>query len=283
MKYNKHITPEEYVKRRVGPIFKKALQEAKKNPMSVGLVGSEEIPIAFYCPHNYRAYCDFKKENFKPNTFIKTDQKRSVVTPYKIKNSTEMEFRTIEDFIITVKKYQIEIRNMFESKRRYPVELSQKGYEKTMDIVRKKDKECLDALRTFIKIYGGKSDFKILNRSSEDKIENEDVIDTLDIKMKFDNKIVKKGYNEGNIEYKGPAFAAHYFVNRGIENVSPLIAQELRLLGGMIQARNPLKFITSHLSSLQDIFTHEKLIKQLTLKDKEELELFVFEKFGVTG
>ncbi len=269
-----NITPEEYVKRIVNPIFDKVLKETSKNPLSVGLVGfkeKEEPKTCFYNPHNYRLYFRFFKDNFNPNQFIKTEQKRSVVTPYKIKNSTELEFKTIESFTITVKKNLIEIRNLITPKRRYPIEMNEQVIEQFVKIIRTKDLECLNTLKTFIKIYGGTSDFIIVNRYCHNKLEHEDFIDLLPIKMQFHTKVVDKLYMEKNIEMPEPAFAANYIQTRALENKVPEIKDRLDKL--IKVSENLVK--QGKVRAEQDRLLTENLKSHLELinKFKEESDL----------
>ena len=218
---------DEYVKKRVMPIFLEALpKEMTKKHRSVGGGVVSDQDFVLYQPHNYRLYFDYSRVNFIPPNKYQTDVKRSVVVTYKLKNSSEHFFEGFLGCNICVKKNQIEIINKLDHKKWYRVN-SANSEKEIKDIIIRKDVECLTALKRFCRVFGGKSKLHILNCHSEDKIMLEDSIDKLPIKMEFHSDIVKKVYKEANVEFKDPAFAVNYLHNRSLEKVSPEIAERL--------------------------------------------------------
>lgn len=218
-----------FTRRVAGKIFEKVLLETPKNQTLVGSDIKNHPKCCYYQPHNYRLYFEFSKENFNP-------QKPSLVSlvyNYRIKNSKEHEYDNFLNCRIRVKKNQIEITNKIEPKKWYIIELkSTTEIEKQIKgIIEKKDKESIEVLKEFIKLHGGNSNFEILNKHSEDKIMGEDKIDLLPLKMKFQTSIVKKVYNEKNVEFSNPVFAATYLQNRAVEEITPEIAQEISNIG----------------------------------------------------
>lgn len=239
-------------------------QEAFKNHMLVGGVYKGNLPKVFYKPHNYRLYFDF---NSKKLTNPKTHPKGWV---YKgIVNSKEHLY-TYRLFNLRVKKNTIEVQN--KDNRWFPVELSTKSDKQIKDIIEKKDEQCIRVLKAFIHHYGGSSNYIIKNRHSEDKVTAEDKIDLIPIKQKWHSKEVKKVYNEPNVEFSSPAFAANYIRNRAIENIAPEIMDYLYTV-------NPLRALKLGIKEIRDIFLMDKYIQLLNDSEMHEFSDWVFDKF----
>lgn len=201
-------------------------KEADKNPMSVGTLGSDKRPYCFWQPHNYRLYIDFDRTTLKLPGDNKTEGSSAV---YRLVNSKEICFDNFQGCRIVIKRSQVEITNLINP-RWYRVQLAPEGTigPQFQEIIAQKDKECLDALKAFIAIYGGSSKFQIMNARSEDKIMGEEKISEIPKNMVFHTDIVKKVYNEHNVEFSSPAAASNYLKNRAIESISPEIVQELK-------------------------------------------------------
>jgi hypothetical protein len=220
-----------YIKNRTSP------QEAIKNRMSVGGLGSKPLPYCFWQPHNYRLYIDFDKTTLK----LPSDNETALKTaPYRTVNSTEICFDSFQGCRIVIKQRQVEITNLINP-RWYKIQLAPETAiePQFQEIIQQKDKECLDTLRAFIAIYGGSSEFHILNARSEDKIMAEEKIDQLPEKMTFHADIVKKVYNEHNVEFSTPAGASTYLRTRAIEKIAPELAEQLRLIRVFIGMEEP--------------------------------------------
>ncbi len=254
----------EYITRVTMPIFNRVLKETPKNQPLVGKVGFSQLKNCHYQPHNYRLYIDFSRANFNPQ-----NQPLDVgFIYYKVINSTEHLFM-FENFNIRVKKNQIQIQNKVENKRWHVIEVSAKANQQIIQIFQRKDNECIEFLKTFIKIFGGISQFKILNRFTEDKIRHEDIIDLLPLKQKFHNKVVKKVYNEKNVEFSNPALACNYITNRAIENIAPTIARAIETI-------NPLHALKNNIKSIEDVLKNSHLVNLLSTPQKRHFEKWLF-------
>lgn len=263
-----------YVNRIVGPVFEKVAQEAKKNLLLGGGGRSRAQGLALYSPHNYRLYFDFSKENFNPDALKNpTSQGLGDVTHKSLNSGHEHQYCGFMGCRVRVKKSQIEIQNMIEHKRTYLIESAEKAETQIIDILKKKDHECIEALRQFIQVFGGSSDFRILKRHSEDKVYGTDSINAIPVKEKFHNKIVKKVYNERNVEYSDPVFAVNHLVNTGVIEVVPSICQSIDTLAFNI---NPLRTLKSLISSLDDIPRYKDLIIKLNNRERKELSEWLF-------
>ena len=272
----------DYVSRITMPIFEEALQETSKKRMSVGRGLVERQDVSLYQPHNYRLYFDFQKAYFSPPKPVATDALRSVVTTsyeYKLKNSTEHFFKDFEGCNITVKKSQVEVINKLEHKRWFVIKHGEVSeYESQIrSILKDKDAECVRALKKFIALFGGVSHFKVLNRRSEDKVKFEDSIDVLKLKSAFHFPTGKKVYDEPSLEFKDPVFAVTYFENRAIEKIAPDIAMGLQ---AVLIGQDPLKYLKSRVSGVDDIKNYAEIISPLSDFDKNVFWDWVFDRFG---
>ncbi len=233
----------------VKPIFDKSLSEIKKNHMMVGKVGSKKEFISYYNPHNYRLYIDFSL-SLDAKLIIYKDHSQKY--GFKFKNSTELLIDNFHGCQIRIKKNQAEILN---KKIREHIIYWENPENQIRAIVDQKDQECIRALQEFIKSFGGKSNFKILNKHSENKISNELMINRIKKNLTWHNPITKKVYKEHNVEFSNPILASNYLENRAIEIIAPQIAQS------MDSMRKELKRIND---SLPQIPTPEpKIIKCL--------------------
>ena len=216
----KQETSEQHIRRIVKPIFDKVLQEIDKNPMTVGNQGIKSPKYCLYNPHNFRRYYDFCKGNFHPDKPHLDHGRGTFPVEHKIINKNEHTFDHFHNCRITVKRSQVEIINKIQVKRYYKIQLENVDYLKPQIglIVAKKEKECIKVLKEFIKVYGGISKFKLLNWHSEDKIMGEDIIKKIPLKMKFHTDVVKKVYNEPNVEFSDPAFVSNYLRTRALED-----------------------------------------------------------------
>ena len=263
-----------YVEGIVKPIFDKVLQETPKNQLLVGRGRSKNSNLALYSPHNYRLYIDFSRKNFNPKPFINPTSKGLVpVTHKSLNHNSEEQYDNFLGCRIRVKKNIIEIQNQIEHKKTYLIESSEKAENQIIDILQQKDKECLTALKEFISIYGGSSEFKILKRHSENKIYGTDSINSIPIKEKFHNKVLKKVYNEQNIEYSDPVHVVNHLVNSGVIEVVPSICESMEMLAYNI---NPLRTLKTLISSIDDIPKHKDLIIKLSNKERSELSNWLF-------
>ena len=188
----------------------------------------------------------------------------------------------MEDFFgcsIRVKKKTIQINNKKDFKRTYAIQLTSNKERKRQikEIDEKKERETLDVLKLFIKIFGGKSNFTEINKREEDKVEQERMINKLPLKQSWHTPIVKKVYNEKNVEFSDPVYAANYFVNRGLEDVAPEIKEHLDLLWqgvkGIIEVNKSTadtfssfatNFLPIHKEHAVNIKSHTRVLKGIS-------------------
>ena len=273
METNKQKQSEVYeqVRRITEPIFKKVLQEASRNRISVGGSVSVAPEKCFYNPHNCRAYFDFSKSSKNPFNFNQTEPPKKC--RHKIVNKTEHSFTNFFDCTIRVRKNTIEIANQMNP-RWYVIDITTNAGEQINKIVMQKIKESKKILRQFIKIYGGRSQDQLMNLVLKDnKIQGEKAIDHIPRKLKFHNRVGKKEYNESLFEFNSPAHASNYLEARAVENIAPDIVKAIELI-------NPLKAIKQTCRNVQDVIESKKLVELLTRKEKEDLTIWTFQKFS---
>lgn len=224
-----------YISRLVKPIFEKVAQEAVKNRMMVGGTVSKNEKYCLFQPHNYRLYIDFKKENFEPETVLPTTVRPMFPMEHKIINKTSHTYNEFYGCRITVRKTQVEIIN--KKKEWYKISLNiSKIKPQIKQIIIDKDRECFIALRQFIRIFGGSSKFKVLNRHSENKIKGENMIDLIPIKQHWHTDVVKKVYNESNVEFNDPAFASNYLRSRALEDKAETMENDISEIKEAVKA-----------------------------------------------
>ena len=263
-----------YVDRIVRPIFEKVAKEMPLNRLSVGGGRSNQKDVGLYCPHFYRLYMSFSKENFNPVPLNRPTFKGSVDVTYQSKNhGSEHEYRNFFGCRITVKKNQIEVQNYIDHKKNYVVDIGEGAKIQTIDIIRRKDIECLKALKEFIKVYGGSSDLKILKRKAEHKVFGTNGINTLPIKATFHNEVVKKVYNERNVEYHDPVFAVNHLINSGCIEVVPSLVKAFSSLAYNV---NPLRTLKGLIKTLDDVSKHQDLILKLSNYERKQLSKWLY-------
>lgn len=227
------------------------LQEMRHNHTLVGSSTILEPYIAYYQPHNYRLYFDFSRENFNPKTTLPEPSKRGMLfqnNTFQEGNKTEIIFKFENCCTIRVKRSLIEIINMLEHKRYYPIEYNDKIYDQVQAINEKKDNECLQILKDFIALFGGSSKLIVKNRYvQEHKVEDEASIKKIPLPMKFYTDVVKKEYNEPNVEFKTSVQAATYLEYRAMERIAPAMKQELTSTKEAIQGILEINASTSKL------------------------------------
>lgn len=220
----------EHIRKITTPIFEKALKEKLPDRMSVGRGRLDDEKVVFYQPHNLRLYFDWEPVDFDRVARVETDLLGSVVTTEKNYGS-EISFKNFLGCEITVKRKTVEVRDYRAHKRWYAVHCAS-AEDEIVTILADKTSDVINILKEFIRCFGGKSGFNLLNIYSEDKVAGEDAIDLIPLKQKFQTKIVKKVYNERNVEFKSPAFSSHYLEERAKED---FVANKLEIIRGEFQ------------------------------------------------
>jgi len=260
------------------PIIDKFPKEVTKNHMMVGGRGSPTPELCFYQPHNLRIYIDFQRFGVVPfnnRKYLRTTPKSEGDPTHKLINGTEHLIKGYKGCTFRIKKNQVEIYNYINHKQWFPIEMTTATDSLFIDIISNKIIEAIEVLKDLIKNCGGSSSFKILNITSEHKIQSENAIDMIDKKLVFHNKICKKVYpNQNNIEFKDPVGASNYLMNRAIENVAPEICKR-------IDSCNPLRALKNNVKCIDDIFVNGNLVKILTNSEKREFEGWIMQRFGI--
>lgn len=281
----------EHVKKLTTPIFERVLNETRKNPMSGRSAGSVVKEVVMFRPHNYRLFFDFNRSGFQP------PEKEGVIEPiggvgsgyqnivssieYKKNNhGKEDSFTNYYGCRIVVKKTKIEINPVKWTEKTHSIKITtpEDINAQVEGICGELTKHCLDTLKCFIEDFGGSSSFTIQNSQEELKILREEKIDLIPRRLKFHADLVKKVYNEQNVEFKDPLSVVNYLQNRAIENVAPEIAKSINHLAEVLQ--HPLVVLKSKINNYNDLIRYKETIASLNEKDRLELSLWITTKFN---
>lgn len=233
-------TSKEHIKRITDRVFNKVLQEILEKPTwGRGRVGKKP-DFCYYQPHAFRRYYDFSHEGFNH-----TEPRYNLGVGWGRFQTRKREHDdlVLKDFwgcTIIVRKQSIDIRNLVDHKKWFTIKLepAEGIHNQVAKIIQAKEAECRQALEKFIECYGGKSEFKLLKEFSDDKIMHEQKINLLPLNMKFNTPIVKKQYNEPNVEFSSPVYAATYLETRAIERVLPSLQDQLNEIQKAIYAQS---------------------------------------------
>lgn len=218
---NQSETMEEAIKRICAPYFQNALKEALKNPMMVSRSVSSVLEPILMQPHNFRIWYDYNKSTFSAPKEL-----------YKIVNSKEIFFKSWNDCNIKIKKNTIEVTNKINHKHIDSISteeshLTDKEYKTAID---KKEEECLNTLKLFIKSFGGSSDYTIINKRCEIKVADGVITKKINPKLVWHSKVSKKVYNEQNIEFFNEVKANIYIDNAALKKFAPVIEANLSMM-----------------------------------------------------
>lgn len=258
----------EHIRKVVSPIFNRAIEKAMEkgitpkatfsNPVLVG--GEEtnnfsETVFGYWNPHNQRRTFDFSKVNF---AFKKPKNKQKIKTnvgfPYSdimtyLPFSWNYDYKPVNwgkehlymNFLqcnIRVRKNTIEITNKaYDHKKWVKIEAyNQQDIDNRIDqLTNEIEEHCRNALRLFIKIHGGKSNFKLIGSKGgihgEDSVKDSEFTKNINPNMIIHDTVMKKVYNEKKVEfYTGKMDMKTYFKNVALHRFAPEIALELNKL-----------------------------------------------------
>lgn len=281
------------IRERTKAVIEKSLGEMGFNPMRGGLGSVDVVKTVFYQPHNYRLYFhysrgkDFFSRVSKIADSLNTRPLYSGCGVFKwINYGKELSNDNFFSCRLVVHKNSVEIVNKVNHKRWYSIEL---GSHADIDarfrsIASLKDGEAVKVFEKFLSLFGGKSDFSIVNARVEAKVKGDDVIDLLPSNMVFHGDVAKKVYNEKNVEFKNEGLAANYLKNRALEDFTPEIAAALKDIRDSLSGR-PL---VSALESLKmdvkvfpdDVVNNKVAIESLSDGDKSLFTEWLFSEFG---
>jgi hypothetical protein len=257
------------------PISEKVPQETKKKRVSVGVGRSRVSENSYYQPHALTIFIDYNRfggRKFSTKPFIKPTSVKSVKIKDKNKNG-QITFFDFMSCTIIIQKETLKIINKIAHKKYYTIKDNEDTDKQIKEIISKKEWESLEVAREFIKIYGGSSEFKILNRLSENKVAGGDVINSIPEDIRFRNEVGKKVYHENNFEFISPALASNFISNQAIRKIAPKLVESIYTI-------NPLRAIKQNCKNLEDIFNLSEFVNLLTMEEKEDLNLWLFAKFG---
>lgn len=257
-------------------------QEKIINHTMVGQKHKNYVTPSLLNPHNYRLYFSFTKESFNP--------KEGMVSVWlgQLKNY-DSEFTALGEGVrITIKKHQVEVINKLTEQEWFTIN-RMKAKEEITSLLTKIDGKCIEALKKFIKVYGGSSDFKILKREgrpnlilntkSDSKVMQEPFIDSMPVDMAFETSIVKKVYKEQNVEFKEPIYAARHLENSALNEFAPMIAEAIKQIA-LSHPGERLRYLKSQVNKFEDIkLCHDDIIA-LDSEEKHKFSTWLFERFG---
>jgi len=259
----------------------KSPQETPFNHTMVGSKQKKTTSSSLYNPHNYRLYFSFKKEQFNP------EEGMVGVWLGKYKNHGS-EFTAVGEGIrVTIKKTQAEIINKLTEQEWFAVNRASARTEIT-ELLQTIETKCIASFKSFIEVYGGSTDYKILHREerpnlilntkSDNKVMHEPYIDSLPLDMTFETSIVKKAYKESNIEFKEPIYVARYLENSALNEFAPQIAEAIKQVA-MSNPGERLRYIKSQINKFTDVKALYSEIMVLEQVDKNCLSDWIFERF----
>ena len=204
------------------------------------MVGKEkDYPptIFLWQPHDFRLYFDFSKENFtikKPSDHALQEMKGMVgdfncaYNYTSCNHNSEHKYEKFMYCTIRVKKNQVELTNNSHQKQwRKITANSIDEVDKRIDEVMEDLKQhSINALKVFIKLHGGKSNFTILKMRNEHGIHGDKFLDKIPPEMIINDTYFKKVY-ANKVEFKSVAAIKNYVSNRAIEKIAPDMAIEL--------------------------------------------------------
>jgi len=253
--------------------------EAHTNRVLVGKNSNLDIIRIGWQPHNIRRYYLFNKRNFNPPTDPTTNPPKynkgwlgKENFSYKPTNhNKEHLFQNFHFCNIVVKKTQVVVTNKWLQRQWYDIEY--KTPEQLIKFMETKnklfDKQCKEALKIFIDIYGGRSDLKILKRFSEDGIRGEDFLDNKVPKyLHVHTKLWKKVYDK-KVEFYGVKNAETYITNHTVKELAPEIANEIQRLDNNLES-----FKSEALKPLTEQIVLHLEVQKVTLEvQKENLKM----------
>lgn len=211
----------EAVRRVAKPIFDRVAKETKITHVSGGGVGSQ---VSFYNPHNSRYYFNFDRSNLSLRGLGGL-----VLKP--VNHGREL---VIDDFFgcrVVVKKRMVEVTNKVDKERVFKVHGSlEMRRELVVDACVVLEREAVFALRKFVELFGGVSDFvPVKVWIADNKILHDGLVDAIPHEVTFRNEVAKKVYKSEpkNVEFSSPVFASNFFRNSGLHDFAPLIAEGL--------------------------------------------------------
>lgn len=320
------IDEKEHIRRLLNKIFP---QEMQSNHRMVGSEQQIKPKIYLWQPHNLRLYFDFNKENFNPkkpsNHTLRKYQSMVAIfnTAYTYTPLNYDKEHKYSNFLfcqIRVKKNQVEVINQSHNKqwRKMEVYSEKESDDKIDNVMDELKEEAIHALKCFIDLHGGKSDFRLLNSRCEHGIHKDDYLDKIPAELIIHDTYFKKPYKR-KVEFLKTTAVKNYIANRSIERISPEITNELRQISHSLMPmlnklnnsikleiknkklhqkvledmrktmkdirntlhQSPLKWLQTHIHSISDTFLYKDEIQALSYDDRNRLSEWLFKRFKI--
>jgi len=120
----------------------------------------------------------------------------------------------------------------------------------------------------------------------EDFVKGEEYLDSIPDHVIIQDTYFKKVYNSQGVEFVNNKNAPeptvslkNFIVNRAIEKVSPLIAEELANVKSLLLESNKLDFLKKNIKVVDDLFNYDYIVMGLNDFEKRYLMDWVFNKF----
>jgi len=160
---------------------------------------------------------------------------------------------------IRIKKNQVEIINQSHNKqwRKITAENVEEVDLRIEEIMKELKERSIQALKLFIELHGGYSDFKEARpHRCEHGIHGDDYIDKIPGELIINDTYVKKVYKH-KTEFKTTAAIKNYVSNRAVEKIYPEIAIEINKLNSKSESsntelNNSLSILTESTQNLAD-------------------------------
>lgn len=260
---------------------RQVLKETLLNHGSVGrgrsLKRNPQIPIVHkwgWSPHLYRLYFSFDKSSFRGSVGGRLSTRN---------HDSEHHIENYHDCNIVIKKHQAEVTNLKHKKKYWLIYATteEEAKERTTEICNLYDYECIEALKHFIKDFGGYSDLNILKRYKNDNaIKDEEFLKNIPEDLIYrDHPYSKKVYPD-KTEVFSVQNTINFFRNRVIERVSPEIARELEEINKRVDLLTYIKEQILIKPELETITSLKDDIIKLSEEQREDLSLFIFKGVG---
>lgn len=184
----------------------------------------KSVTPALYNPHNYRLYFNFTKTNFNPSEGM-------VGVWFCKKVNSGKEFSAVGEGVrITIRKIKAEVIHKYSEDEWFAINKTN-SREEISAILNKIDEKNILALKKFVEVFGGETDYKIVSATGrpfinllnqgDHKIMHENFIDSLPLKMHFETPHTKKVYNHPDAEFSEAISAANFLEHSALNECNP--------------------------------------------------------------
>lgn len=252
-------------RRKEQEMIRDSLFETNSSPVWVGKQGQPVLKRKIQ-PHNYRLYFDFDKSSFNPTR---------AGFDFKNHNSEAHLQDLMNGCKIIIRKTTAEVINLNSDGRYILIQANtlQEIDDRVIEVTNFLDSQCIDALKEFIRMYGGFSSYEFKRSPmQENGIKLDEYIDNIPERLVWKDFPFSKKVYKDKTEIYTIQHTRNYLKNRAIENIAPEIAEEITELR---KENNLLLWIKSQIHKISDLFNCEKDVRRLSQDEKTELENFL--------